>query len=52
MSLALILVIVALVMFALDVILWNTIAYRRHLLTPIGGILLSVALLVGAGAIH
>lgn len=48
-----ILIIVALVLFALDMILWNTLAvYRRVLLTPLAGVLVCVALLIGSGAIH
>lgn len=53
MSLSMILVIFALVLAALDVILHHTVnAYARVLLTPIAVVLLSIALLIGSGAIH
>ena len=52
MSLGLILVIVALVMFALDMILWNAVpGYGRVVLTPLGGVLLCIALILGTGVI-
>lgn len=53
MSLATLLVFLAGIMFLLDVVLWNTVAtWRRHLLTPIGGLLLVIAWLISSGAIH
>lgn len=53
MSLSLILIIVALVLAALDMILWNTVTtYRRVLLTPLAVVLTDIALLIGTGAIH
>lgn len=53
MSLSVVLIIVALVLAFLDVVLWNAMAtYRRVLLTPLAVVLLSVALLIGSGAIH
>lgn len=52
MSLGLILVIVALVLFALDMILWNAVpGYGRYILTPLGGVLLCIALILGTGVI-
>ena len=53
MSLNLILVIVALILAALDLILWNAVGtYHRVLLTPLAVLLLAIAMLIGAGGIH
>jgi hypothetical protein len=52
MSLGLILVIVALVLFALDMILWNAVpGYGRVILTPLGGVLLCIALILGTNMV-
>lgn len=53
MPLGLILVIVALVLAFLDIVLWNAVATYRHVfLTPLAVVFLSVALLIGTGAVH
>lgn len=47
MSAGLILVIIALVLAGLDLVLWYTTEYRRHVLLQLAVIALGVALLVG-----
>lgn len=51
MSAGTILVIIALVLAALDVILWYTTEYRRHILLQLAVIALGVALLLGVPAL-
>lgn len=51
MALGSILVIVALVMAALDLVLWYTTTYQRHVLLQLAVIVVCIALLVGAPAL-
>jgi hypothetical protein len=51
MAVGTILVIVAVVLAALDMILWYTTEYRRHVLLQLAVIALGVALLIGAPGI-
>jgi hypothetical protein len=48
MAVGTIIVIVAVVLAALDMILWYTTEYRRHVLLQLAVIALGVALLIGA----
>lgn len=48
MAVGTILVIVALVLAGLDIVLWYTTEYRRHILLQLAVVALGVALLIGA----
>lgn len=53
MSLATILIIVALVLAFFDIVLWNAVAaYNRILLTPLAVVFIAFALLISTGGIH
>ena len=53
MSIGMILIVLALIFAALEMVLWFAIAtYRRILLLPLAVVLIAVALLIGAGGIH
>jgi hypothetical protein len=53
MALSTLLIIIALVMFLIDVVLWNAWpAWRRNLLTPLAGALVCIALLIITNAVH
>jgi hypothetical protein len=51
MSVGTILVIIALVMAGLDLLLWYTTEYRRHILLQLAVIVMGVALLFGVPAL-
>lgn len=53
MSLGLVLIILGVVLAFLDVVLHHAVAaYNRVLLTPVGVVLIGIALLISSGSIH
>jgi hypothetical protein len=52
-SIFFILLVIAFVLVLFDIVLWNAVAaYNRVLLTPIGLLLVIIALFIGSGGIH
>lgn len=53
MSINMILLVIAFILVLFDIILWNAVAtYNRVLLTPVGLLLVIVALFISSGGIH
>jgi hypothetical protein len=52
-SIETVLIVLGVILAFLDVVLWNAVAaYNRVLLTPLGVVLIGVALLISSGGIH